>query len=285
MSYRSRKMKGGLYTIQQIQQLDAFDMDCDHSLHQTFIFNNRQRMDYIWVGRQIEYMNSLSDRDKHIIMSYTIYGDKLINNHIRGTLTPLLIENVMADIIKYKQNPFMYQHQTKTQTNTTEIDEIYIQNLPLYIEQFINEYNIIIQNAPSLTKKITIFRGLNDIQYILNGMQQNNTGKMYFHQRDFISSSFYLPASVRFMKDTCCMLELEVDTNVKCLLTGHISRRRGEFEITFAPNTIITNLVPLIKFSLEEFEHYESPDILIHPDNEEYEIRSINVYEGQLKMV
>jgi len=256
--------------IQKINSLEAFDIHPDHPIYQTFIFNNRQRMDYTWVDRQIAYINGLSERDKHIIMSYTIYGDILINSHIRGTLTLLLIKNIITDVIKH--NPFKYQHQDET--NTDEIDKLYIENIPLYIIRFIKEYDTIIQNAPSLTKKIIVYRGLNDI---LHGVQRNSD--QYFHQKEFISASFYLPAAVQFMKKSYCILELEVDTNVKCLLSGYVSKT-GKFDITFAPNTLLINLDPVIKLVLDDVEHYKSSHIFIYTDK--YDVHSSQIYTGEL---
>jgi len=268
-------MKGGIYYIENLLALDAFDINPDHPSHKDIIFNNRQRTDYIWIEQQINYLNQLSDRKRHIVRAYTIYGDKFINNFLRGTLTPAIIEITLAKIERDHENPFMYQHQDKT--GKTELDQEYKENIIEYTGQFIEEFKEIIESSPRLTKKMVMFRGLNSDQFLKDAMIINNQGNKSVNYTEFISTSFYLPASIVFMLGACCMLELHVDISVPCLLTGHFSRRRGEFEITFIPNTKMTSIQSVLKIPVED---YDEEDVLLHP--EKIGVPAIHVYEAAI---
>ena len=268
-------MKGGLYYIHDLLELDTFDMNQYHALHTMFIFNNRQRMDYTWIEQQIDYLNQLSNRKRHIVRAYTIYGDKFINNFLRGLLTPHIINITLAKVERDNENPFMYQHQDAT--GKIEIDEEYKKNIITYIHYFIEEFKEIINLSPKLIKRITVFRGINDDQFLIDAMKHNNTGNKYINYTEFLSTSFYLSSSLQFIENSCCILELHLEQSVPCLLTGHFSRRRSEFEITFIPDTKMININPTWKIPIE---NYETNDILVHP--EKYDTTTIRIYEATI---
>lgn len=83
-------MKGDILYIKDLKQLEKFDIKITSPLYKEicniYSFNDGNFIDFEWAEKQMEYINNLTDRQKHIIRTYTIYSDKLINNYLRKTL-------------------------------------------------------------------------------------------------------------------------------------------------------------------------------------------------------
>lgn len=268
-------MKGGIIHMRNIKQLESFDISPNHIINSKFVFNNKQYSDYIWMEKQIEYINNLSNRQKHIIRSYTIYGDKFINNYLRNTLTTSLIDLLLDECINNNENPFLYQHQDIT--NTNEINNIYKNNIIQYIKNFIDEFNEIIINSPRLTKKIKVFRGLQNGDFITRSLKQNNNSRQYMITNDYMSTSIYLASVSNFMKGECCLLELYIEPDTPCLFTAHMSRRRNEYEITFIPKMTLSYVKCTRKYLLDEIEHYDDYKIFLQP--REHRVKIVRMCE------
>jgi hypothetical protein len=256
-------MKGGIYHMKNINRLETFDVDPHNDLHSEYLFNNRNEMDYDWIRRQINYMNNnLSDRHKHIIRSYTKYGDVFVNNYLRGTLSDELIDKTLATIKEYnlhnlnQLNPFMIQHKRKT--GRTSIDELYRLNIIEYVRQYIAELRKIIDKSPRLSKNITLFRGVENPDYLLQSY--NESSPMYFIEKGFMSTTFRIDSAVQFSSGpNSCIFELHVSRHTPCLLTGHISDKPGEFEIMLVPNMVMSSLTPItpiLKYVISDSEFH-----------------------------
>jgi hypothetical protein len=273
-------MRGGIIYMKNINALESYDIDPRHIINSSFVFNNSQYIDYEWIEKQLQYIIQLSDRQKHIVRSYTIYGDQFINNYLRNTLTKQLITQLLIECQKYNENPFMYQHYDTTQHY--EIDDKYEANIYSYIHAFIKEFTDIINDSPKLTKKIKVFRGLSDKKYLLNIVQTNANNNKYIQNNDFISSSIYIASASTFMKKKCCLLELFVEPSVPCLFTAQLSKRRNEYEVTFPPGIVMKYIRCKKKFMLNEFEHYDNANVFIKPES--YNISSIHMCEMTLSI-
>jgi hypothetical protein len=267
-------MKGGIIHMRDIKELESFDISPNHIINSKFIFNNREYLDYNWMERQIEYINNLSDRQKHIIRAYTIYGDKFINNYLRNSLTTQLIYKLLDECKKNNENPFLYQHYDMTKNK--DINDIYKENIIKYIELFIKEFNKIIEDSPRLNKKIKVFRGLENGNFIVNSLKRKEM-EQYMITNDYMSSSIYLASATNFMKGDCCLLELYIEPNTPCLFTAHMSRRRNEYEITFMPNMKMRYIKCTRKYVLDEIEHYKDYEIFLKP--QENSVRIIRMCE------
>ena len=88
----------------------------------------------------------------------------------------------------------------------------------------------------------------------------------------------YLESATNFMKNKCCLLEFVLNISVPCLFTAHISRCGIEYEITLAPNTIMTDIIQKNKFLLNEPEHYNSSNIFTQTIK--YKLDMSRVYES-----
>jgi hypothetical protein len=270
-------MKGGVLYMKIIKQLEAFDINPNHIINRKFVFNNIQENDYEWMEKQMEYINNLSPRDKHIIRAYTIYGDRFVNNYIRGTLSSEQIAILVYECRKTDENPFQYQHQDKYNLLGFPDKE---SDILEYIPKFIDELKTIIINSPKLNKRIKVFRGLGDGEFIRRALEEHNN--KYILNNEFISTTFYLASASQFMKGDCCLLELFIEKEVPCLFTAHISRRRNEFEITLIPETKMIYRKCTKKYLIDEMESYENLNVFFKP--EKYGARIIRMCEFDVGM-
>lgn len=256
-------MYGGTLYIRNIKELEGFTIDPRHIINSKFVFNNRWYIDYNWIEKQMEYIHNLSDRQKHVLRAYTIYGDKFINNYLRGTLTRQLIGLLLDDCKRNNENPFLYQHKDKT--GSQEIDNEYQENILEYIDIFIKEITKIIKDSPKLEKEIKVFRGLKDGNFIVSSLQKNNKGRQFLKSDDFMSTTMYLPSAAQFMNGDCCILELTLEIGTPCIFIASVSRRQNEFEILLPPGMIMKYKKCTRKFMLTEWEHYQNIDVFIYP--------------------
>jgi hypothetical protein len=272
-------MKGGILYIKDLKEMEKMEIDSNSPLYgqicKVFTFNDANYIDYDWIQKQMDYINNLSDRQKHIIRTYTIYSDKLINNYLRKTLKQYDIDRVLNTTNQLNENPFKYQHFDKTGRYT--IDKDYKKNIIEYIKKYIKEFTDIIHNSPRLTRPIKVFRGIRSDKYLLNSLINNNNGNKIIKNNDFISTSTYLESATNFMKDSCCLLELTLNVLTPCLFTAHISSCGTEYEVTLAPNTIMRNMKYRKKLLLNSPELYESFNVFLNTF--QYDIPSGNVYE------
>jgi len=264
-------MEGGIIRIRDIRQLPAFTFP--QHFHSEFVFNNTVWSDMDWMNEQVAYIDQLTERQRMIIFFYTIHGDKLVNRMLRKALTQEGIIDLLQTAKKDHIYPLRYQHEDRTgRDDITPADYPYLME---YVEKFIYEFEEIIRRAPKPTKPIKVFRGLSSGQHIIDGMTRNRTGKQYYYRPEFISTTFYLPSAVPFMNGNCCLLELTLEPGTECLLTAHVSRRRGEYEITLGPRSAMVLQQCKPKFVLCMEEHYETEDVFNHP--ERYHVPAIRM--------
>lgn len=268
--------------MRDIEQIPVFDMDKDHPLHKSFLFVNKQWMDMDWLKSQIDYMENLSDREKHIVFTYTIYGDKLMNQFIRGNLTEQGLQRILQDAKRSDVNPLKYQHLDETKSE--EMDEQYFQNAMRYVPQYIQEFTAIIRNSPPLTKPIRVFRGIKNGEYIKESIIRYGRKKGYFHQKDFLSTSIFITPPVSFAGNTCCLLEWTIDPSVRCLFTAYLSRRRYEYEVTIEPGSYVDIEAPIRhKLIVEDYDQHDDPTLFTNP--ERHDLRTIVTVTGILTKI
>lgn len=254
--------KGGVYRMRNLEALDTFDFD-HGAQNDKFLFNNKQRMDYEWIQRQMDFLNGLSERQKNIINIYTIYGDKFVNSFLRGT--PVNYMRLLNIAMNNNDNPFIHQH--KDATNETAINARYRENITEYIQQFIKELQDIILAAPKLTRPITVFKGIGEDSFLTGG---------HFIEKGFSSTSFRLDSALMFSRGECCILEIDLQPSVPCILAGHFSKQRGEFEITLMPNVIFEQVKIKMKYIITDMD-YDTEEVFIRPD--EFDLSSIKTHE------
>jgi hypothetical protein len=166
-----------------------------------------------WFEQQRDYINSLSDIDYQILMSYTYWGDGPVNNFIRY--------NGNINDKKYTlANIYNIGHIVELFHSTSCED---------FLMQYRDRLNFIIMNAPVLDKDILVFRGIKDDIY--HKQKHNNL----FTNKGFVSTS--LEASVAHANaPNICRIRLVKGTKCLCIITA--SNIPDECEIVLPDNTI-----------------------------------------------
>lgn len=259
-------MKGGVIHLSNIEQIPMMNLPLIGQIRtpyeryeRDYTFMNRAFIDGEWMKQQMIYIDQLNEKQKHIVRSYTTYSDKLVNRHLRGMLTVTQLHRILESIRNTDHDPFFYLRQDDPGRDEIE-----------YLEQFIILFKDIITHSPRVSKPILLFRGIKEDTYINNLSQHNINGNIYMEHLDFISTSFYLPSAMNFIQyeGDCCLIEMYLYPEVPCLLTGHLSRYRGEYEITIIPNTYIKIHYKKNKLIMDE-EHYyvHGTDVFHHPSH------------------
>jgi len=275
-------MKGGVVHMRTILEIPAFDIGLEHPLHRTFTFTDKSLIDYTWLQEQMDYMEQLSEREKHISYTYTIYGDELMNRFKRNQLRKQEDITHILDRAKASGiNLLKYQHYDETKSE--EMDEIYYQNAFIYIPRYIEEFSKIIRNSPPLKRPIRVFRGIKDGEYIKKHLVRYGNKNAYFHNIDFLSSSIFVPPAAGFTGDSCCMLEITIHPSVRCMFTAYLSKRRYEYEITIEPDTYLDIHKIQYKLVLDSYEQHEDMDVFIHPAK--HEVRKIVTVSSTLTKI
>lgn len=260
------KMKGGvLIRRTNIEELDWITINPSLKLYKSFCseysFNDRNRMDFEWIERQLDYVYNLTQYQKDILYSYTKYGDKIVNNYLRNTLTDAILEQTIESIQRNRNHPFILHNLLDFTTKNTLLSSIHTYSLEL--EQ-------IILNAPKLKIPIKAFRGIKDINYIGNTNTKTTT-------HEFISSSLYLPSTEMFMNDNCCLLELSISPEIPCLFIASVSKEPGEYEILITKSVKMTVLNSTLKKFLDIPAYTLSKNIFDVISN--YELDEKRVFE------
>lgn len=212
-------MKGGVFLKRtDIEGLDWISIDPTLKTYSTFCsefsFNDKNYMDFDWIEEQLKYVNTLSEGKRKILYSYTKYGDVLINNLLRDTLTDELLGNMIDAIQQNIQHPLLVDNILNFDTKQSIIESI---------KRYALELKQIIIDAPKLKIPIKVFRGIKEDKHITNLNKRNNNG--------FLSTTLYLPSTEMFMGEECCLLEITISPEVPCLFIAPISKEPGEFEI------------------------------------------------------
>jgi hypothetical protein len=210
-----------------------------------FSFNDKNYMDFEWIESQLEYINNLSQRQKDIVYSYTKYGDVLINNYLRNTLSDDILNTTKQYIQENRTHPMSISNLLVFDTK---------QSLLQSINTVISELRQIILNAPRPKKPIKVFRGIKDSNHLSLLKPQILNG--------FLSTTLYLPSTELFMDDNCCLLELYLNTNVPCLFIAPISKEPGEYEILLKDLCTINIVEQSIKKYLDIPNFHTVPNLL-----------------------
>lgn len=262
--------------MSNIEQLDHFLFDADNPLYKTaterFVFNDGNLIDYEWIRKQIDYIDGLSERQKHVLRAYTIYGDRFVNPFLRNTLTEATVNTLVGDMLANREDVFHYQQLDAGGVPLS--DPSYSFSVFAYIPSFLAELNTIIQSSPPLTRPIKVFRGIKNRSHF---DAIAHTGTITY--REFISTSMYLPSAMSdaFIGSSCCLLEMTLCPGTPCIFTARVSRRRNEFEITLGMASRHAVVCPGVKFALDDMDHYADTDIFMNPVK--YNLREIMTAE------
>lgn len=143
----------------------------------------------------------------------------------------------------FKPNDTSYIRGWEAVSKTDKAEQIYIAILRIFqlfnkqvieeaIKLLIHTLNDVINRSPSTTRKITLYRGDKNDDYF-----KVNTGKNFFKNKGFISTSLSPYKAGIFAGENCCMNEITVLPGSKCLFLMGVSTIPGEIEVLLSMNT------------------------------------------------
>jgi hypothetical protein len=240
------------------------------NIRNKFLISDASPAKYEWIQRQQKYTDSLSERDKTILSSYSYHGDKLINGYCRGNLSNDDIAHLLdADLKSFGVSEttdmlllayFLYDQydlfskrvelppksqllQVKKPRYTSPMYVCFtkyftfftnIRNIATLLEQYKRELIRIISKSPKLTKPLVVYRGFQHEKHITSSTFVNN---------DFMSTSIDPNVSFNFAEITGVVYggvyEITIDTNVPCIYLENSTLIRGEFEVLIPPGMTI----------------------------------------------
>ena len=156
-----------------------------------------------YVADQKSYTKSLRPDEKELLVSYTKFGDVVINNALRG--------NVDADTTKKMIDSFGEAKMDKFISPTI--------NIPEYLARFMT----VVSKAPKLKEAITVYRGIKREQ---DSVSQGN---------QILSTSWESSIAEEFKGENCCVLTINVQPGVKTIWMEHFSNYPHEKEILIVP--------------------------------------------------
>lgn len=234
----------------------------DTTNHDTELFQDSS-IDMNYFNEQLEFINSLSERDRTILMSYTHQGDRVINGMLRGTLTG----TALCEYMKTSKLPFP---ETPTESNCQTLAKNYL-----------SEFSTIFKRVPVLKTRMRVFRGF---------IPTPGWKPMGFYTKASSPSQEYMSTTYATGSDSllaeymdkdkdnaCCVMELILEPGIRALWIEPLSNYQEEREIIVEKGVAIYNGCTRLKLhSYEEYDPSSTYENLeVHHD--------VTVYEYNIK--
>lgn len=221
-----------------------------------------------WFNKLNEYIVNLNYTDLFALKGYTYHGDQIINKYLIGTFN---YSNFYTNLMTYKYNQIMFPfffdillfYKVKAQSKKIEMKkdfkninfnkkfldltlkerkELYktiIDNLNkidenewyLIFNLYIKRLENIIKNAPPLTHKMVVYRG------VKNDYFSNNMKNVFYKNKNFVSTSININTSQRFSGYDCCLQKITLLPGTRIIYMGGITSISNEFEFLLSRNT------------------------------------------------
>lgn len=213
---------------------------------------------------QKEFIQSLTEREKSILASYTKYGDRLINNISRKKFN--------------KTNLFAYikNIQDKEDFNTVFKDiftkPLTEENCYSEVLRYIKLFQKIFEKVPPLKKAIRVFRGI----YTNDNFDPRKQG-IESPTFDFLSTTYdpYRSSLNNFSGKECCIMEFIIQPGVRAFWIQPISYYPNEMEILIENNVTLYNGCRKNKLLMHNTENNNG--------NNNVDFRDIEVFEFEIK--
>jgi hypothetical protein len=170
---------------------------------------------YEYIKEQQAFLETLTPDERNLLKSYTLFGDRVINQVLRGNITNVQEENkvFMTNLKSFiRANPLFQPQGVQTRIQRFGI-------VPEYVGMFLNVF----KKVPVLKKELTVYRGIEREQDILT------------HGNEFLSTSYSPNVSRLFSGPDCCFLTIRLKPGIRAFLVEEISNYRDEKEILIGP--------------------------------------------------
>jgi hypothetical protein len=245
-------MKGGArVTRNLVEQLGWAAFNPTTALYravvQEYAFNDKNKMDFDWIEASIAYINDMPEDDRRLVTFYTKYGDELVNTFMRAALSQDKLSEILSGAANNATKQYVKNHLIAlgAVSNTPS-------NIIKVMEPYMVKLTSLILAAPPLNYEIKVFRGVRNMKWMSNGT---------YTEPGFMSSTIFLPATLQFMEDACCLLEIRVRAGTRCVFIASASKKRGEYEVLFPPGIVLKVVGKSEKYFVDE----------INPDPREVE--------------
>ena len=147
--------------------------------------------------------------DKRVLQSYTQFGDRIINQVLRGNVSdspernPVFIENVRNFMKEY-----------------SFVEDSKVGLVRSYFTLFMNTFR---KTVPVLESQLTVYRGIR--------RQQD----LSFHGNEFLSTSLSKNVAKRFQSSICCFITIHLQPGIRALWIEPTSFYPEEKEVLIAP--------------------------------------------------
>jgi hypothetical protein len=191
----------------------------DSDEHDKVVYNESLPTEYF--KEQDTFYKNLSDEDKNILKSYTLYGDRVLNAVLRKNYNT-------ADLLAYVQlMQEKYGDKVVKDLFGVEFKEINNENVVDLSNTYLNKFMNVFNKAPTVKKEFTVFRGTKEPTPQFGGLLSTTYNALGYQLNLFSGPS-------------CCVYELKLKEGVKALWMAPISEFNTEHEIIVSPNVSVT---------------------------------------------
>lgn len=172
---------------------------------------------------QNAFYKKLTEDEKAILKSYSLYGDKILNSLLRKDYSENLLLNYISLIRDKHGDDTVKSLFGVTFSDINKENVLSISNA--YLTKFMNTFN----KVPTVNKEFTVFRGTKEPTPQFGG---------------FLSTT-YDPLGYQlnlFSGPSCCVYELKIKKGVRALWMAPVSQFDTEHEIIISPYTTISIL-------------------------------------------
>jgi hypothetical protein len=229
--------------------------------HESDVFQNTS-VDINYFKDQKNFIKSLNEGDRNILVSYTKYGDRLINGMLRKIWNKSTIFDYITE--KKKEEDFNKVFKDIFKKELTK------RNCYSEVEKYVSEFQKVFKKVPKLKKSIRVFRGIYTDDFF-----DPRTHGIQSPTYDFLSTTYDpLDSSINnYAGKDCCIMEFVIQAGVRALWIEPISYFKNEREIIIENNAILYNGCRKIKSLM----HYTGNN------DENVTSRDIEVFEFEIK--
>jgi Leucine-rich repeat (LRR) protein len=173
-----------------------------------------------FMDEQKEFLKSLTNKQRNILYFYTQYGDRVINEVLRGNISNIKKHNpvFITNLLMFIKNNDIYKRKENNKNNSTRK----ITNTGI-VKEFISDFLNVFKKVPLLKDEVNVYRGVKRKEDINN------------HGNEFLSTSYFKIIANKFAGDGCCALVITLKPGVRALWIEPISRFPNEKEILICP--------------------------------------------------
>jgi hypothetical protein len=216
---------------------------------------------------QKEFIESLTEVETSILASYTLYGDRLINNISRKIFNETNLFAYIKNIQNKEDFKYMFKNIfTKPLTKENCYSEVL---------RYIKLFQKLFEKVPPLKKAIRVFRGI----YTDDNFDPRKQG-IESPTYDFLSTTYdpYNSSLNNFTGKECCIMEFIIQPGVRALWIQPISYYKHEMEIVIQNNIRLYNGCRKIKSLMIDHTYNENTN-----ENTNDDFRDIEVFEFEIK--